>query len=286
KTLTIPIINDAHAENTELFNVILRNPSGSTVGEQGTSLVVILDDDTFGFSGPNPIFTSQFFVRMQYLDFLSREPDADGYAAWLRVLNNCSDVNNNPLCDRITVSSSFFRSQEFQLKGYFVYRFYKASLGRLPRYEEIIPDMRRVTGQTADEVNLKRDAFTDAWVTRADFRALYDGLSNAAYVDRLIQTAGVKSFDRGDLVAALDGGAKTRAQVLRLVVDSPEVYGKEYNGAFVAMQYFGYLRRDPDTGGYNNWLRVLDANPVDYRTMVGGFINSLEYRLRYGDPNK
>jgi hypothetical protein len=50
------------------------------------------------------------------------------------------------------------------------------------------------------------------------------------------------------------------------------------------MQYFGYLRRDPDADGFKAWLRVLDSNPVDYRTMVRGFESSVEYRLRFGQP--
>ncbi len=48
------------------------------------------------------------------------------------------------------------------------------------------------------------------------------------------------------------------------------------------MQYFSYLRRDPEPTGFQAWLAYLNANPSDFRTMVGGFINSLEYRLRFG----
>jgi hypothetical protein len=48
------------------------------------------------------------------------------------------------------------------------------------------------------------------------------------------------------------------------------------------MQYFGYLRRDPDTQGYNDWLTYLGAHPGDFRTMVVGFVNSPEYALRFG----
>ena len=67
-------------------------------------------------------------------------------------------------------------------------------------------------------------------------------------------------------------------------MESPEVFNKEYNEAFVSMQYFGYLRRDPETDGFNAWLRVINRNPADYRTMVHGFVTSVEYRLRFGQP--
>jgi len=50
------------------------------------------------------------------------------------------------------------------------------------------------------------------------------------------------------------------------------------------MQYFGYLRRDPEEVGFNDWLNYLTANPTDFRTMVHGFVNSVEYRMRFGQP--
>ncbi|HEY9401909.1 MAG TPA: DUF4214 domain-containing protein [Pyrinomonadaceae bacterium] len=52
----------------------------------------------------------------------------------------------------------------------------------------------------------------------------------------------------------------------------------------MAMQYFGYLRRDPEPEGYQAWLKYLDENPTDYRTMVHGFVNSTEYKLRFRQP--
>ncbi len=57
-----------------------------------------------------------------------------------------------------------------------------------------------------------------------------------------------------------------------------------YNDAFVLMEYFGYLRRDPETAGFNAWLTYLNAHPTEFRTMVNGFVNSIEYRLRFGRP--
>lgn len=230
----------------------------------------------------NPLENNNFFVRQQYLDFLFREPDAGGFAAWLGVLSRC--VNNTPDCDRIIVSQSFFQSQEFQLKGFFVYRFYSVAFGRVPTYREIIPDMQFVTGQTEGEVNAKRDAYTNAFVGRPAFRSLYDGLSNAAYVDTLLRTAGVTVSNRDQLVSDLNAGAKTRAQTLRAIVESQEVFNKEYNPAFVAMQYFGYLKRDPEAAGFNAWLNYLNTHPGDFRTMVNGFLNSLELRSRFGQP--
>lgn len=72
--------------------------------------------------------------------------------------------------------------------------------------------------------------------------------------------------------------------MLRAIVESPEVSQKLSNEAFVAMQYFGYLRRDPEADGFNDWLRVIDADPANVRQMVNGFVNSVEYRNRFGQP--
>lgn len=287
KTFGVALIDDGHAEPTETFNVELLNPAGATLDANRIETVTLNDNDAA--NAPNPIyetFTTNFFVRQQYLDFLSREPDAPGQESWLRVLRDCSDVHNNPACDRITVSASFFRSQEFQLKGYFVYLFYQVSLGRLPRYTEIIPDMASVTGATAAEVFAKRDAFANNWLARPEFKTLYPGtLTPVEFVDKLLQTTGVTlngAVTRETLIADLQTGRKTRAEVLRAIVEHPAVSAKEYNEAFVAMQYFGYLRRDPDAQGYQNWLNYLNANPTDFRTMVRGFLNSDEYLLRFG----
>jgi hypothetical protein len=85
--------------------------------------------------------------------------------------------------------------------------------------------------------------------------------------------------NRAQLIADLTGGIKTRAEVLRAVVESPEVDVKFFNEAFVVEAYFGYLRRDPDIL-YLNWIQTL--NQTGYRTLIGGFINSAEYRKRFG----
>src|SRR5205085_6978698 len=71
------------------------------------------------------------------------------------------------------------------------------------------------------------------------------------------------------------------ATAVRTIVESQEEYAKEYNKAFVFMQYNGYLRRDPDLNGYNAWLTYLNAHPTDFREMVRGFMDSTEYRARF-----
>jgi hypothetical protein len=89
---------------------------------------------------------------------------------------------------------------------------------------------------------------------------------------------------RDALVAGLNGGTETRATVLRKVAELEELGLRELNSAFVLMEYFGYLRRDADTAGFNFWLDKLNAFNGDFRAaeMVKAFITSAEYRQRFG----
>ncbi|HEV7904098.1 MAG TPA: Calx-beta domain-containing protein [Pyrinomonadaceae bacterium] len=295
KQFDVMITDDAYVENTESFPVEIFNPAGATLGARTTASVEISANDEPGI--PNPIDFSLFFVRQHYLDFLTREPEM--FEPWSPVLNNCSNVYDNPACDRITVSSSFFRAPESGFKGYFVYRFYALSYGRMPRYNEIIPDMTSLSGASAEEVFANRAAFAERWLARQEFRNLYDAKTNAGFVGTLMDRYGLARITtpapanpegaskvmltRADLIGGLDNQTLTRAQVVRAIVESDEVFAAEFNPAFVAMQYFGYLRRDPDPD-YNKWLAYLKANPTDFRTMVRGFVNSVEYRLRFGQP--
>jgi len=89
---------------------------------------------------------------------------------------------------------------------------------------------------------------------------------------------------RDSLVAALTGGTLTRAQVLRAIAETDEMQTREFNSAFVTMEYFGYLRRDPDVAGFNFWLNKLNAAGGSFQNaeMVKAFIGSSEYRQRFG----
>jgi hypothetical protein len=66
------------------------------------------------------------------------------------------------------------------------------------------------------------------------------------------------------------------------VIELPAFKAREYNPAFVLAQYYGYLRRDPEPGGFAFWLDVLNREPGNYRGMVCSFITSAEYQQRFG----
>ena len=56
----------------------------------------------------------------------------------------------------------------------------------------------------------------------------------------------------------------------------------QYNKAFVLVEYFGYVQRNPDPSGYDFWLNVLDnGDSGNYRGMVCAFITAAEYQRRF-----
>ncbi len=240
----------------------------------GTNKVITIDD-------------IDFFVQQQYIDFLGRMPDGTGFANWNATLNGCPGggygENDNPQCDRVHVSAGFYQSYEFQGRGYWAYRFYDAGLGRRPLYSEFVPDMVRIGGsQSPDQEAQSKIVYINDFVQKPEFKSIYpDALSNSGYVNKLEQTAGVTLANKAQLISALDGGQKTRAQALRDVMESDPVFNKFFNRGFVSMQYFGYLRRDPDTIGFQNWVNTLNADPSNFRHMIFGFIYSTEYLTRF-----
>jgi hypothetical protein len=93
-----------------------------------------------------------------------------------------------------------------------------------------------------------------------------------------------------NLLGATPGDPAKRAQVLRLVSEDATLRTAEFNDAFVLMQYFGYLRRNPndapntDFSGYDFWLTKLNQFGGNFvnAEMVKAFIISTEYRQRFG----
>ena len=230
----------------------------------GTNTQITIDD-------------ADFFVFQHYVDFLNRMPEPGGYAGWQAVLNGCVPVTES--CDRIHVSAAFFQSPEFQDRGYFAYRQYSVAFGRKPDFNEFMPDLRAVSGfLDANQLEAAKVALINNFMARPAFANTYNGLNNTQFVDTLIATAGVVLPNRDQLIASLNNNTP-RAQVFRSIMESSQVYSKYYNQSFVVMQYFGYLRRDPDAL-YVDWIQVLDQTG-DPRHMINGFMNSVEYRNRF-----
>jgi hypothetical protein len=152
-------------------------------------------------------------------------------------------------------------------------------------------------------VEANRNRLAADFVQRPEFVAKYGGLDNTLYVQELFNTTGIAATpaEKQALVDGLTNG-ETRASVLRKVVDGTVVisegnvqftttygqafYNQEFRRVFVYMEYIGYLRRNPDAGGFNHWLGKLNFFNGDpfAAEMVRSFILSPEYRSRFGQP--
>jgi hypothetical protein len=304
KTFDVLITDDALVETDETFNVTLSNPTGPVAISIPASVPFTIKDNDAGPLQPNPIDNSQFFVRQHYHDFLNREPDAPGLAFWTNEIEQCGADAACRDVKRINVSAAFFLSIEFQETGFFLYKLYATSFGRQPTYSEFMRDVQELgrgvvvgQGDWRARLDANRAAFIAEWVKSRDFLGDFDGQSNFAYVDKLFFRAGLivdtipnNNAERDALVAALNAGTKTRTQVLLDVVALPATTQRHFMQAFVLMEYFGYLRRNPedppdgDRGGYNFWVTKLFAFNGDFikAEMVKAFISSDEYRHRFG----
>jgi len=263
-----------------------------------------------GTNTPITIDDADYFVQQHYVDFLSRFPDQGGFAFWQEQITQCG---GNPQCvqvARVNVSGAFFLSIEFQNTGYYVYRMHKAAFGDINppavpvpvRRDEFMADTRRIgqnvvvgIGNWEEQLRANKEAYAREFVSTGRFRTSYPaGMSPADFVAKLDASAGnvLTAAERSQLEAALapsPNDTALRAQVVRSVAESGALVRAEFNKAFVLMQYFGYLKRNPndapdaDYSGYRFWLAQLDRHNGNFvqAELVKAFILSLEYRSRF-----
>ncbi|MFL6589437.1 MAG: TIGR03118 family protein [Chthoniobacterales bacterium] len=307
KTFKVLIVNDTFVEGDEVIDLALSNPTGPGVGlgTPNRATVTILDNDTVP-PVANPVDSTAFFVRQQYLDFLNREPDASGYAFWQNEINSCGGNSQCVEVKRINVSAAFFLSMEFQNTGMLAFLANHASFGPnasgspvgvlYGQFEHDVQMMQTnlIFGQPGFDAQLEANkmAYFPYTVARPEFVAKYPTtLTPAQFVDNLYANTGITP-SASERTAAIDefGGAATttdqaaRARALRRVTENTAFAQAQFTRIFVAMEYFGYLRRDPDTAGFNFWLAKLNSFSGDYikSEMVKAFLSSSEYRQRFG----
>jgi hypothetical protein len=323
KIVPVFIVDDAFGEGPETFNVTLSDPVSCTLGSPMAVTVTINSNEAV--NGTNPVndatFNSEFFVRQHYLDFFNREPDAGGLAFWKNQIDECETrpPAEQQACRevrRINVSAAFFLSIEFQQTGYLVYKTYQAAYDRheFLKLRDFLPDIQEigrgvVIGQPGADALLEANKvkFFNSFVQSTTFLApvVYPTTMTAAqFVDKLNANTydpnnpgggSLTPAQRDALVAQLSAdpsSATLRAQVLRSIAENSVFHNRQFNKAFVLMQYFGYLRRNPndppelnlDYGGYNFWLGKLNQFNGNFvnAEMVKAFITSGEYLQRFG----
>jgi hypothetical protein len=206
---------------------------------------------------------------------------------WLTQLNDSAALGGglNKNSGRVNVSLAILESPEFFDRGHFVLRLYLATLERPPLREEFVKDHDNIFSGSTAELETRKDALINEFVERAEFKSRYGGLSDADFVKKLLETSEHPSTELGNkLISLLQSKQNTRAQVVRAVVDDTETVRTFRNPAFVLMQFFAHLSRDPKPSEYNDRLKTLNATG-DYRQVVFDFLYSVEYRKRFGYVN-
>jgi CSLREA domain-containing protein len=315
KTFDVLLTEDGFAEGDEQLNLTLSNPQGgAALGGQPSATLTILDNEGGMPSPTNPIDSSSNFVRQHYHDFLNREPDASGLQFWTNEIEQCGADAKCREVKRINVSAAFFLSIEFQETGYLVYRTYKAAYGdatspNVPgtvpvvRFREFLGDTQQIArgvqvgiGNWQQLLEANKQAYALDFVQRQQFLSAFPASMTAdEFVSRLDENAGrvLSADERAQFVstlAAAPSDSQQRAVVLRQVAESAPLRQREFNRAFVLMQYFGYLRRAPDAvpdadfRGWKFWLDKLNQFNGNFVSaeMVKAFISSDEYRKRFG----
>ncbi|MCM3872258.1 MAG: Ig-like domain repeat protein [Pyrinomonadaceae bacterium] len=314
QTFVVLISQDNYLEGPEALALTLSNlTGGAAFAAPSFAILTITDDPTE--PSTNPIDTANAFVRQHYHDFLNREPDLAGLEFWTNQITECQQpgATCNAEVRRINVSAAFFLSIEFQETGYFVYRTYKASYGNITgtqvplRLAEFLPDTQQIGkgvifGEPGSVQRLENNkvAFALDFVSRSRFTSAYPTtLAPAEFVDALFANAGAtpSATDRQVAIDEFGGVGNTadlaaRGRALRRVAENSTLAQQEFNKAFVLMQYFGYLRRNPNDApepglnfdGYDFWLAKLNQFGGNFinAEMVKAFIISGEYRQRFG----
>jgi Calx-beta domain/Carboxypeptidase regulatory-like domain/Domain of unknown function (DUF4214) len=288
KKFTVLITENAYVQGTHTLFLQLSSPTGGAFLGSPNFVTLGIADNDVAAPTTNPVDDAQSFVRQHYADFLNRVPDQEGLDYWIGELAKCGTDVTCLRERRIGISAAFFVEQEFQQTGFVIYRLNSAALGMIPSYTHFMVERGKLIGGA--QLEASTSSYANEFVQGGAFANFYPaGMTPADFVNKLFDTAGLTGASfvalRDLEIQSLTDGSKTRAQVLLDVIEIPEFKARAFNPAFVLMQYYGYLRRDPEPDGYGFWLNVLNNKlPNDmsgYRAMVCGFLTSAEYQDRF-----
>jgi hypothetical protein len=217
------------------------------------------------------------FAMQQYRDFLAREAaapgigngDPDGLNFWTSWL---TDGNT-----KAAMIEQFFGSGEFQGLIAPVTRLYFAYFLRIPDYA----GLSFWIGQA--RAGMPLDTISANFAASSEFQSRYGTLDNTQFVTLIYNNVLGRAPDAGGLsfwVGQLNGGTKTRGQVMTGFSESAEYQAGSANKVYVTMMYTGMLRRAPDAGGFDFWVGYKAAGNSG-QALINGFLTGTEYRSRF-----
>ena len=274
-------------EGADLYAIAKNEPNAISEGPlpflpQPPTSISLLDRSSNN-SGTNRIDDARFFARMLYLDFVGREPDAEGLDYWTRQVEECTNASS---CadQKVAVADAFLTSPEVEKTDFFTVRLFKATLGRAPRFQEFENTKAKLmkAGATLEE---NQNSLIEDWLQSPEVLRLYSShLEPDQFVDALLRTVKETSpttldDERQQLIEQLNQ-TRNRATIVKRIVDDPKLIRAEEDRAFVLLQYFVFLKRDPNQNEYEYWLGMLREGG-DRRRIVATFITSAEYRNRF-----
>jgi hypothetical protein len=269
------------------YSIKLQSNSGETAFVPGALTI----DPGVASSAANPIDDFRFFITRHYIDLLGREPDEATVEKFSAQFSQCGSRSDCLRTRRLDISTSLLVQNELPKTGVFLHGLYAVGLGRRPRFAEYENDRNAINNYNA-EIDASRLALALTFVQRREFERKYPSTMKAGeFVDQLLiaisQNASVDlKAERATLIGLFDGTKAGRAAILARTISQPSVVDAEYNQAFVLVQYFSYLRRDPDETGFNFWVNALKSKPLrdpdSARSMVCAFLTSSEFQNRFG----
>ena len=183
------------------------------------------------------------------------------------------------------MSAAFLARGEFGKPGSAAFIGCTRSVGRQLTYSEFATDRQQVLGGA--DLEASKTAYAAAFVNRSEFVQRFAGKTTAeTFVDALLQTArtamGVDLMsERANLIIRYNASGSAgdgRAAVLRELGENQTLARAVYNPSFVAMEYFGYLRRGAEPEGYAFWLNVLNGSSARIIAACLLVLTSAEYQ--------
>ena len=268
------------------YTLRLQSNSGETAFVPGAITI----DPAVAAPISNPVDDFRFFINQHYSDMTGRTADATVIEKLTTQLSQCGTRAECLRAARLDISSSLL-ANELPSNALFLNSLYATSLGRRPRLAEFEKDRAVLLSETEDQER-GRMTLAAAFAQRPEFKQKYAAtLKPAEFVDAVIATAAQfssvdLSSERDALIALAEDPNAGRAAVLTRLATKTEIADAQYNPTLVMVQYFAYLRREPDEAGFTSWLNTLKNKPLRdagaARSMACSFLNSEEYQSRFG----